>query len=538
MRQNKFGKAKAVIPVPTTVNKEGFPAYERSPEEQVLQTLMTGTPTDLFYMGKDENIEHQISVLSKFEDIDFLIKAILYARDKGYTRVAPILGEVVLSTKDLDAFKSSVHSVCKNPKDWKNFIDICRSKKVREGLGRAIKRELIEAIRNMEEYHAIKYTSDVYDMINVSRPNESVNPAVIKYAKKGEILEAHNQIALLDKLNHAETIEEAVWCVEQGLPFEAVTSSAGKFANDVRLWEALLYVAPHFNLIRNLNTFSRHKVFKEWKNVAYAVKKITDLKEIETAKLFPFRYFAAYQAVTDVHSKYTRYADEILTYSPKSDIPDALVDALKTAAKLSVLNVPEMNERLAIMSDVSGSMKSPVTDTASAMRCIDVVGLFSAMLSEKNKGTTYLIPFNDKINLDMIQTFKRGRDLFEKADALYPYGGTSLSIGLDYLTEEGVVVDKIVAFTDNEEWVGRGCISSLENYKRKVNPNVKTYFVTLIDYGHAPVPQHYQNTYFVYGWSDNVLRLVTSDLKTQVSEVRNYVPRTGYGVKKGSRSDF
>ena len=66
-----------------------------------------------------------------------------------------------------------------------------------------------------------------------------------------------------------------------------------------RIWEALLYQAPYFNLIRNLNNFGRNAVFDKKENLDYAVRRITNEKAIKQSNLFPFRFYVAYRMLGD-----------------------------------------------------------------------------------------------------------------------------------------------------------------------------------------------------------------------------------------------
>ena len=122
---------------PDKENKEGFPAYSGTPEMDVVNVLMTGSTANSFYAKAVVKVQDIVNVLESYHNPEFLAKATVYAREKGYVREIPIASTVVLSKKDLGLFKKIVHRVCRNPHDWQTFIDICRSKAIREGIGRA-----------------------------------------------------------------------------------------------------------------------------------------------------------------------------------------------------------------------------------------------------------------------------------------------------------------------------------------------------------------------------------------------------------------
>ncbi len=505
---SRLGVADKEIPKPDRINYEGFPAYSRTPEEELLNVLMTGTTANTFYASMPENLMQFADLMIKFEDVEFMAKATVYAREHGYMRMMPIASTVALSTKDRELYELIVHRVCRTPTDWQKLIDICRAKVFRNGLGRMIKRTIIQALATMPTYHAMKYPKAVKDMIRIARPREEVNPAVIKYIMEGD----HSldyQLEALYRLKTAESDREVIKAIQDGrLPFEVVTGSVKKMTPAI--WEALLYQAPYFNLIRNLNNFLRNGVFDREENIEYAVKKIANKEAIRNSKLFPFRFYVAHEMLKREASRLN-----------KEKSARRILNALRKAVEISVESMPEIDSKVVIAPDVSGSMSSHVTGDYSVLQCIDIVGIFTAMLIKKCKQLPILLPFESKIRYDMAQKAYEGETVFDIASAFVPTGGTSLSAPIEKLLNNREKVDYIVAFTDNEEWVGRSFIEALNDYLR-FNPEVQIYLVTLMPYRHYPVPVDYPNVHFIFGWSDSVLRyILTTDPAKQMEEVKN-----------------
>jgi len=482
-------------PKPDKKNKEGFPAYSGTPEVDLVNVLMTGSTANLFYASARTNVAEIVDVLKNFKDDEFLAKATVYAREQGYVREIPVASSIVLSTKSLDLFRKVVHRVCKNPHDWQKFIDIARSGAIRGGLGRALKREIIEAIRNLSVYHAIKYPKAVEDMINVAHPKEDVNPVVIRYIKKKET-SGDPQLEALEKLKRTDDEAEIVRLINEGrLPYEVVTGSVRKMTPAI--WEALLYQAPYFNLIRNLNNFLRYGVFDKDENLDYAIKKIKNKEAIRKSMLFPFRFYVAWKMVPH----------------------DGLKKALERAVEVSVENVPELEGKVCIAPDVSGSMSSNVLGDYSVLQCIDVVGVFTGAMIKKCKKTPIVLPFESEIAWDLVDKIMEEKTVMGVARHFYPRGGTSLSAPIEYLLKENIDVDYFIAFTDNEEWVGRSFRDVLADYINRVNPEVKVYLVTLLPYRDYPTPVYMRNVHYVFGWSDAVLRYISTDVESQIEEV-------------------
>jgi len=503
-KKRKFWKEVRTIYKADKLNKEGFPAYSGTPEMDVVNVLMTGSTANSFYVNAIDKIEDIVKVLTEFEDNEFLAKATVYAREQGYVREIPVVSSVVLSTKDLDLFRKVVHRVCLLPTDWQKLIDVARSGMIRRGVGRALKREIIEALRNMSVYHAIKYPKAVEDMINVARPHESVNPVVIKYVKERET-SGDPQLEALERLKRAENENEVVRIIEEGkLPYEVVTGSVKNMTPKV--WEALLYQAPYFNLLRNLNNFLRNGVFDKSENLSYAIKKLTNKDAIRKAKIFPFRYYVAWRRLRETIAK--------------PEILNSLLNALEKGMELSVDNVPELEGTVCIAPDVSGSMDSKALGEYSMLRCKDVVGVFTAIMIKKCKKLPVILPFESEVRLDLVEMALEKDRMMDIANTIgVALGGTSLSAPVEYLIKENIEVDRFIAFTDNEEWVGRDFQSALMDYMRKVNPEVRVYLVTLEPYRDYPTSPYQRNVYYIFGFSDNVLRYIASDVEEQIKEI-------------------
>ncbi len=492
------------IPKPDHLNREGFPSYSRSAKEDVVNVLMTGTTANTFYVSAHELVEEQLAVLKEFEDLTFLAKATVYAREQGYKRELPIASSVVISKRDESRgkklFRSVVRRVCQNPHDWQKFIDICRSGLIRRGLGRVLKEEIIHALSEMSVYHAMKYPRAVRDMIRIARPREEVNRTVIKYVMEGRH-EGNEQLEALYRLKHAETDEEAVKAIEDGrLPFEVVTGSVPKMTPAI--WEALLYQAPYFNLLRNLNNFARNGVFECQSNVDYAAKRLANPEAVRNSKLFPFRFYVAYRMLE--HFRYD--------YIIKS--------ALEKALELSVENVPQLRGRVCIAPDVSWSMSSALTGDYSVVQCVDLVGVFTGILIKKCKELPLLLPFRDDVVEDIATRAYEKETILDIASVFEADDGTSLSAPVEWLLKHREKVDYLIMFTDNEEWVCRPFVEALTDYVH-FNPDVQVYLITLLPYRDYPVPDtpEFRNVHFVFGWSDSVLKYIADDREKQIEEI-------------------
>jgi 60 kDa SS-A/Ro ribonucleoprotein len=485
---------------PDVLNAAGFPAYTTTVEDRALQCAMTGGTANTFYINSEENVNNMISSFDALDDIELFKRILVYARNEGYNRSAPICGLAVLSKKDIEAFKEVAPLVLRNPKDYGSFIDLCRSKSVREGLGRGIKDNIRTAVNDLSEYHALKYPTHCLDMINISHAKPT---DITAYLKTGITNENQLQLRCYEALKRCTTEEDAVKLITYGkLPFETVTSQIGKFSKSEAVWTALLYNAPYTNLLRNLNTFDRHGVFNNQKNLDYVSDRLIDSVAIKKSMVYPFQFYIAYNNLNPGKL-------------------DGLRSVLEKALKLSLNNVAPLTEKVAIASDVSGSMDSNVLGDKSVLQCVDLVSLFTAVLYEKCVSVPIVIPFSDDVILPWMGENYNRLAFMEKVTLFHTVGGTSLSSPVEYLHRNRLSVDKIIAFTDNMEWVGSPFMVAFDAYKKMINPKAKAVLVTLLPTASRPAPPWYEDITFVYGWSDKVLDIVTRNPENQMSEVRN-----------------
>jgi 60 kDa SS-A/Ro ribonucleoprotein len=132
-----------------------------------------------------------------------------------------------------------------------------------------------------------------------------------------------------------------------------------------------------------------------------------------------------------------------------------VIDALHDAMEIAVGNVPEIDGRVVVCPDVSGSMSSPVTGhrrgATTSVRCIDVAALVAAAFVRANRGARVL-PFEHKVVPVRIEprdtVMTNARQL-----AAIGGGGTNCSAPIQQLVAERAKVDLVIIVSDNESWV-------------------------------------------------------------------------------------
>lgn len=523
-------KTELLFGTPTTRGKrasEGIPAfdgknyagggtYNRGLEEQCLQVLCTGVFENTFYASQKTLVANAVGLFQQMaiQDSDLFARMIVYARNKGFMRIAPITALVVLSTADLTNFALAFPLVIRTPGDLQDFMAIVKSKSLRKGFGRAVKTAVGEWLNNLSEYHAIKYGSQgsdfsLRDILRLAHPcpTDETHGALFNYLCNGltekngaAVARLLPQIVCVELLKEEKELKAQKALIVKGrLPYEVVV---GSIKPNKQLWSELMKQMPYFALLRHLNTLHKAGVFESAENVDYVVKKLTDEKNIRGSKVFPFRFYSAYTMLDQT-------------------MPRKISEAVVSALEISFQNTPVLPGRTAVGCDVSGSMSWGTVSEKSKIKFIDIAALFSAALLKTTEDAV-ILPFDTSVkNLRL-----SARDsVMTTATTLASVGGGGTDVGspIDHLLKNRIVVDTFIGVTDSEDWAGRGFLPAWRQYKKNVNPNAKAFLLHVAPYTHAVAPKSEPDCWFFYGWSDNILPFITltaSGGATQLDAVR------------------
>jgi 60 kDa SS-A/Ro ribonucleoprotein len=218
------------------------------------------------------------------------------------------------------------------------------------------------------------------------------------------------------------------------LPFQMLTALELGTAE----WTAIARRAPWQMTRMNLNTFARHGVFGQPGMAQLLADRLRDPKAIARARVFPYQLMVAYTMA-----------------SANPDIPMEVCAALQDAMEIAIANVPEVDGKVYVFPDVSGSMHSPVTGyrkgATTAIRCIDVAALVAATVLRKNPQAE-VIPFESNV----VEVRLNPRDsVMTNAEKLakLPCGGTNCSAPLGFLNQRNAQGDLVIYVSDNESWI-------------------------------------------------------------------------------------
>ena len=525
------------------VNRAGAPSYLRSIQEQILAVLTTGTLNNTFYASREQIAKEAVNVLVKAREVcpSFLARALVYARNEGLMKTLPILGLVILSAgggRTKEYFEQAFARVVKTPDDLRSFVEIAKSgaTRGRKGLGGMTVESVRKFLQGMSEYHVVKYGSahsadvTLRDILRMAHPKPATPESAERFAwlirgveGLGENTMLNPQIRALESLKRAATEDEQVALIREGrLPYEVVVPSVK--GTTQAIWSELLRQAPYMNLLRNLVTFTRHGVFADEANVRYAVEKLTNPKAVEHSKCLPFRFFDAWKA-----------------YVASEKFDARIADALRLALELSFVNMPSFGNRtVAIAPDTSGSMGGLVSEKGTA-RYIDIAGIMSGACLKRVEERAILLPFDTCIH--PASDVSKRDDILVIAKKLASYGGGGTAVGapVESLLRSKTKVDALIGITDNEDWAygkeqscSRSFLTLWRRYREEVAPDARAFLVTIAPYRDVVAPAGEKGVHFIYGWSDKVLRYISSALEAGESQVER-VQKMDLGIESGRR---
>lgn len=485
----------ALLPAATVRNDAGAPAYELSPKATLARLAATGCLSRTYYATAETQLDRVLE-LARQVDVDFLAQTALYARRKGFMKDMPALLCAVLATRDLDRLAEIFPQVIDNGKMLRNFVQILRSGVTgRKSLGSAPKRLVRQWLERANERQLVNASigndpslADVVKMVH-PRPADAARQAFYAWL----VGKPFDTAALPESLRAFEAWKRTKEGDVPDVPFQMLT------ALDLgdREWSAIAGAASWQTTRMNLNTFARHGVFKFCGMAEKLASRLADPDQVRRAKVFPYQLLVAY-------------------LNADQSVPAKLREALQDAMEASIGNVPEIDGKVVICPDVSGSMQSAVTGyrkgATSRVRCIDVAALVAAAFLRKNREARVL-PFE----VNVVDVALNPRDsVMTNATKLAKIGGggTNCSAPLAKLNAEKATADLVVFVSDNESWAdarpNRGTAMLTEWQKLKTrNPNARLVCIDLVPNTTAQAPDR-KDILNVGGFSDTVFDLIAA----------------------------
>jgi hypothetical protein len=304
----------------------------------------------------------------------------------------------------------------------------------------------------------------------------------------------HPKSAPVDRLVRGElSTSDRTW--------EAIISAKGSTAE---AWMEALEAMGHMALLRNLRNLL--KVGIDPKHYLGRL-----VEGAARGKQLPFRYYSAYRAVKDA-------------------APVEVLAAIEQCLMTSLGNLPRFNGRVMALCDNSGSARGNTTSSMGTMTIATIANL-TAILAGMRASEGYAGVFGDRLE---VRPIDRAASVFQQLDTLEVLGqgiggGTENGIWLfwDQALSQRQYWDMVFVFSDMQAghgglygcdrdsyrdyiWSANGAYIDvpklIATYRARVNPEVLVFLVQVAGYQDVIVPEFYDRTYVLGGWSEGLLR--------------------------------
>ena len=318
---------------------------------------------------------------------EFIAQAALYARQKGFMKDLPALLCAVLSVRSPGWLAEVFDRVIDSPKMLRNFVQIMRSGVVgRKSLGTLPKRLVLQWLegRSDEQLFAGSVGNDpsLADVVKMVHPKPT---GASRQALFGYLIGREYDADMLPEIVRAYEKFKGNANPDKGpvpnVPFQMLTSlELGK-----EEWTEIAQNAPWQMTRMNLNTFARHGVFESPEMVSMIAERLRNPELVARARVFPYQLMVA--------------------YTTAADVPVMIREALQDAMEIAIQNVPQIEGKVYVCPDISGSMHSPATGfrkgSTTAVRCIDIAALVAAAVL-RNNPQAEVVPFeSDVVRVDL-----------------------------------------------------------------------------------------------------------------------------------------
>ena len=478
-----------------TVNAEGFLAWTPSDTTLLVQLAMTGTLGNSFYANAKDATNDAVALLER-ADATGLAAAIVKGRNDGFVRAFPILGLVYLSKKDAALFQETFCKVVLTGNDLVDFIELAKTIR---GLGRSVKKAISAWIKkNTTSYYAQKYRKQIADAIRLSRfkGDDSIYAYILNaypgvkgataeklekaYAEYPDLAAHRDFVAAVEagELRKAEAILR-----EKNVDVNSLTALYGKF--DKGLWTAVAARSPVMRFVKYLAKFIREGVLTD-----EMLKAKVNVEALKKAKVFPFRLYTAYRAVSRELDRKDR---KVLAYL--AEVMDEYARTYDWSAFAGA--------KWIVAPDVSGSMCSPI-GTSSVLSYAAVSGMFVGFFT-KGLGNVTVLPWDEEVRKYTVSTSEPVMKHIEAITSMVE-GGTYMEASVKYMLRNRIETDYAVFLTDTEEY-GSGWLAAWKDYHRRY-PKTVAFVLRGDSYMTSPIPEAEAaelNVYQIFGWNDSVI---------------------------------
>jgi hypothetical protein len=451
-----------------TKNKEGHVAYKMTDKERLVSQVLTSFFKEPKYYGDNSDEIVELAQQVAHDHPEFIAKLAVFARKEFNMRSISHVLTAILSKEPNGKkyIRQLIPAVVSRADDMTEILSAYLTM-FGKPVPNALRRGINDILRRFDEYAISKYKSEkkslkMKDLILICHPTPKDNAQAEMWKR-----------CIEGKLQSPDTWEVAL-------------SAKG---NSKETWEKLIddNALGYMALLRNLRNIIEAAVSE--KHLDKALQKIADKNEVLKSKQLPFRFLSAHNELYQASSK--------------------VYDALETALEISVANIPTLSGKTAIIVDVSGSMKSPVSKRSS-MCCANIALLLGVMATKICEDSIF-ITFDTDLYFPKVSA--KGSILSQVSSIKVSGGGTDMFLPIGYLIEKKIKVDRILILSDNEvnhQWEGsysgKTVQTILKEYHEKIYNDCWLHGIDLQGYGTQQFKGEKVN--LIAGWSEKVLDFV------------------------------
>lgn len=494
-----------------TVNYEGAEAYKLPVKMRLVERVVGAFwNEDLFYDKKESISQALLNDLKEVAKTDpkFVLQLAVFARNELYLRTTPqvLLVEASYIQECKPFVEEYTSKIVKRADELTEVVAYHISRMgSKKNFANSLKRGLANAFTSFDEYQLNKYKGNsssvsLGDVVKIVHPtfkgDEEYRKALYNYLTKGEVSPVLTKVSALKNLLARDSFDdEAKALVNQSAAtWEAVTS---KFGATKEVWESMIPKMGYMALLRNLRNFESKNV-----DLKPVIARLTDPNEVKRSKQLPFRFYAAYNEVSN----------------------PALKIAVSQAFEQSISNVV-LEGTTAVLVDLSGSMLSGMS-AKSKMSYIDLACAMGAIAVKKSE-YPLVIAFASRArtvqvdpNDTMMTTMKLIRNCGEG-------GGTYAHYAFVKLLSEGIKVDRVIMLSDMQCYTNYNSQQDVgyywNKYLNEVNKDAVLYSYDLSAYGTSKFNSKAKNVVTVSGWSDKIIDFISlheKDKNLLVNEIK------------------
>jgi hypothetical protein len=474
-------------------NNEGHVAYEMTLADRLIVGVLTSFFGEAkFYGDNSSQILKDIREMCKI-DPAFVANLAIYARREMHLRSIShvLVSELAKSPLGKRYAREAIYQVVERVDDMSEILAYYINQ-FGKPIPNSMKKGMADKFVTFDEYSLAKYNSDkevkLKDIVWLVHPK----------AKDKE------QSDMFKRLLEGNLKTPTTW--------QTKLSAEG---NTKESWEELIennnlgYMA----LLRNL----RNIIKSNPKNLDKVYKMLSNKERVIKSKQLPFRFYTAFN-----------------TLQRENLGSSKLYNALEEAIKHSTNNIEKLKGKTFISADVSGSMTGPISAKSEVTSASIAVLLMSMAnyICEDALTSTFDTSF-------YLKPMASGNGIISNALSIpITGGGTDIRLPIKYLLEKRIYVDRIILLSDNVINYGykRTCQSLVEEYKKKVNPNVWVHAIDMQGYGTQQFCGDRVN--IIAGWNEKILEFISTvedglgDLKSKIesyyfTEEENYEDYTG-----------